>query len=161
MKYALGVAAALALSAAFAPAASAEPDFATVALTPVEGWYGPQTWTTRPGYTQEFAVDITNVAGHDEQGLDVFISFPTDRLEVTGHEGEDWNCWDVNGGVGAEGIKCTQNHLIVHEEAWPTLKVRTKVLKSEYHLDSIDVYADAGGHDTVHRGQQFLIDTST
>lgn len=42
----------------------------------------------------------------------------------------------------------------MHEEAWPAHKVRTKVLKSEYHLDSIDVHADAGGHDTVHRGRQ-------
>ncbi|WP_394615409.1 hypothetical protein JNUCC0626_37470 [Lentzea sp. JNUCC 0626] len=94
--------------------------------------------------------------GHDEQGLDVFVSFPTDRLEVTSYEG-----WDVNEGIGAEGIRCTQNHLIVHEEAWPTSKIHTRVIKSEYHSDGLDVYAEAGGHAEVHAGQPFLIDTST
>lgn len=164
MKYVLGMTAALALSLTIAPAASAEPGFATVELTKVSGWSGPAggTWVTRGGFTarQRFDLDITNVVGHDEQGLSVFISFPTDRLEVTGHEGDGWTCWDVDGGPGAEGVQCTQDHLIVHEEAWPTLTVETKAA-TIWTQDSIDVYAEAGGHEAVHAGQNFMIDTST
>ncbi|MET9228806.1 hypothetical protein [Lentzea sp. NPDC003310] len=162
MKYALGMAAALTLSLAVVSPASAEPDFATVTLTKVSGWYGTPTWTTRGGSTvrQEFALDITNVAGHDEHGLSVFVSFPTDRLEVTGYEGDGWTCWDVAGGPGAEGIECEQDHLIVHEEAWPTLVVETRA-EQIWTQDSIDVYAEANGHEAVHAGQNFRIDTST
>ncbi|MFD4676360.1 hypothetical protein ACFWNN_42025 [Lentzea sp. NPDC058450] len=168
MKTALGVTAALALSVAVLPAASAgpavsaEPDFASIALTPGKGWSGTGSWSTRPGqYRQEFTVGITNIAGHEERGLDLFVSFPTDRLEVTSYEGRDWNCWDVNDGPGAEGIRCTQNHLIVDKEAWPALKIHTSVVKWEHYNDSIDVYAEAGGHAKVHAGQLFKIDTST
>lgn len=164
MKYVLGMTAALTLSLAVAPPASAEPDFATVTLTKVSGWSGPAggTWTTRGGTSgrQKFDLVVTNVVGHDEQGLSVFISFPIDRLEVTGYEGDGWDCWDVAEGPGAEGVECTQDHLIVHEEAWPTLTVETKA-GSIHTQDSIDVYAEAGGHDAVHAGQSFLIDTST
>jgi hypothetical protein len=156
--------AALTLSLTIVPAASAEPDFATVELTKVSGWSGPAggTWITRGGSTarQKFDLTITNVVGHDELGLSVFISFPADRLEVTGHEGDGWTCWDVDGGPGAEGVQCTQDHLIVHEEAWPTLTVETKAA-TIWTQDSIDVYAEAGGHEAVHAGQNFMIDTST
>ncbi|WP_439661824.1 hypothetical protein ACSHWB_10125 [Lentzea sp. HUAS TT2] len=156
--------AAVALSLAVVPAASAEPDFATVALTKVSGWSGPAggTWTTRGGTTarQKFDLGVTNVAGHDEQGLSVFLSFPTDRLDVTGYTGDGWDCWDVNDGPGAEGLRCTQDHLIVHEEAWPTLTVETRAF-SIWTQDTLDVYAEAGGHDEVHAAQPFLIDTST
>ena len=162
MKHVLGLTAALALSLTVVPSASAEPDFATVALTKVSGWSTTTGWITRGGTNarQKFDLDITNVVGHDEQGLSVFISFPTDRLDVTGYTGDGWDCWDVNDGPGAEGLRCTQDHLIVHEEAWPTLTVETRA-GSIHTQDSIDVYAEAGGHDAVHAGQSFLIDTST
>jgi hypothetical protein len=164
VKYALGMAAALALSSAVAPAATAaEPDFATMRITRVSGWFGQEDfWTTRGGFVprQKFAVDITNVAGYDEQGLHLFISLPTDVLDVTGYEGDGWRCHDVNDGIGAEGVKCTQDHLIVHEEAWPTLTVETKA-EAVWTQDSIDLYAEAGGHAAVHASKPFRIDTST
>ncbi|MFI6099040.1 hypothetical protein ACIA8G_26095 [Lentzea sp. NPDC051213] len=174
MKYVLRVAAALALcamSATTAASAPAEHDvldaehaFATVDLVAGKGWMTVpdpgNRWGTRGGISGQFHVDITNSAGHDERGLSVFVSLPTYYLDVTGYEGEDWNCQDVNDGAGAEGLRCTQNHLIVHEEAWPRLTVFTRA-RSEYYKDTIDVYADAGGHRTVHAGTAFLIDTST
>ncbi|MEU3643989.1 hypothetical protein AB0E59_11490 [Lentzea sp. NPDC034063] len=156
--------AALALSLLAAPAASAESDFATITLTKVSGWTGPEGgfWYTRghPVTRQKFDVDIKNVAGHGEQGLDLFISFPTDRLDVTSYAGSGWDCWDVNEGVGAEGIRCTQDSAIADQQAWPKLTVETKAF-SIYTEDTIDVYAEAGGHAEVHAQQAFLIDTST
>jgi len=164
MKYALGMATALALSSTVAPAATAaEPDFATIKITRVSGWFGQEEfWTTRGGFVprQKFAVDITNVVGHDERSLNLFISFPTDRLEVTGYEGDGWTCRDVNEGIGAEGLRCVQDHLIVHEEAWPTLTVETKA-EAIWTQDSIDLYAEADGHAAVHVAKPFRIDTST
>ncbi|WP_143138604.1 hypothetical protein [Lentzea waywayandensis] len=163
VKNALGMAAVAALSLTLAPAASAETGFATVKITRVSGWFGVEDfWTTRGGFIprQKFDVDITNVVGRDVRGLSVFISLPTDRLGVTGYEGDGWRCWDVNEGIGAEGIKCTQDHLIVHEEAWPKLTVETKA-EAIWTQDSIDVYAEADGHAAVHAQQWFRIDTST
>lgn len=165
MKYVLGMTAALALSLMVVPAASAEPDFATIELTKVSGWTGPEGgfWSTRggmPNARQKFDVDIRNVAGHGEQGLDLFISFPTDRLDVTGYAGDGWNCWDVNEGVGAEGIRCTQDHAVADRQAWPKLTVETKAF-SIWTQETIDVYAEADGHAEVHAEQWFVIDTST
>ncbi|MFI6099041.1 hypothetical protein ACIA8G_26100 [Lentzea sp. NPDC051213] len=155
-KYVLGVAAALMLSAAAVSPAQAEPGFASIELTRVDGWVqaGPDYWAMRQNTPGSFAVDITSQAGHDEQGLSVFISFPTDNLEVTGYEGDDWTCWDVNEGLGAEGIRCTQPHLIVHGEAWPTLEVYTLTIRD--HTDSIDVYAETDGHQ-AHATQPYSV----
>ncbi|MEU7479409.1 hypothetical protein AB0A63_25705 [Lentzea sp. NPDC042327] len=161
MKYVLGVAAALVLSAFTVPAAQAETGFASVALTPTSGWLvGPDgTWKVRGGYAGGFAIDITNRSAVDVDDLYVRVSFPTDELEVTGYEGDHWTCWDVAGGPGVEGVHCQADFLAVPDEAFPTLTLGTKGL--QHHTDSIDVYAESAGHDDVHAGVAYEVDTST
>ncbi|WP_285643190.1 hypothetical protein [Lentzea sp. NBRC 102530] len=140
-KHALGTAAALALSVVVARSAAAEPGFATVEFTRVSGWFGPVTdWTT---------------GAAPPPGRSSTWSSPT-WWATTSRASPS----SVAEGPGAEGLRCEQDHLIVHEEAWPTLTVETRAA-AIWTQDSIDVYAEAGGHDAVHAGQNFKIDTST
>jgi hypothetical protein len=63
-------------------------------------------------------------------------------------------------GVVAHMSRTGRDHLIVHEEAWPKLTVETRAA-TIWTQDGIDVYAEAGGREAVHAGQNFMIDPST
>ncbi|ANZ37685.1 hypothetical protein BBK82_18120 [Lentzea guizhouensis] len=155
------MAAALLLSAVAVPAAQAETGFASVELTPTSGWLVQSngTWNIRGGYAGGFAIDVTNQSAGDVDDLHLRISFPTDKLEVTGYEGDHWTCWDVAGGPGVEGVHCQADFLAVPQEAFPTLTLGTK--GHQHHTDTLDVYAESGGHDEVHAGVAYKVDIST
>ncbi|MCP2248929.1 hypothetical protein [Lentzea aerocolonigenes] len=163
MKRVLGIATALLmLSASAVPATAAESGWASVEMTPVEGWKVLQTgyWYMRGGWPGTIDIDITNRSSHDVSDLYVRLSFPPDKLEVTGYEGDYWTCWDVVGHPGYEGLHCTTDgFLAVPDETFPTLKVHTK--GREHHTDTLDVYAETTGEYSAHTGVPYRIDLST
>jgi opacity protein-like surface antigen len=161
LKYVLGMAAALLLSAVAAPAAQAEPDFATVEVKPTTGWApigDPVDHWYGKSMPARFEVKVTNRL-HDEDSVNVRITFPADLIEVTGYDGGDeqygWKCDDVD-----EGLDCTNDKFYaVADEAWPTLTIRT--VSYRHHQGSFDVYASADEHPEVHGGFRYVLDTST
>ncbi|MET8756684.1 hypothetical protein [Lentzea sp. NPDC004782] len=163
MKYVLGAAAALVLAATAAPAAIAGSGWAGVELNTVSGWYPLQPngrWYIRGGMPGSFSVDVTNRSDHDVSDLYLRISFPPSKLEVVGYEGDHWDCWDVEGGPGVEGVHCrTAGFLAGPGKSFPTLLVRT--MGREHHTDTLDVYAETAGEVDAHAGVPYSVDLST
>jgi hypothetical protein len=161
VKHVLGLAAALLLSASSVPAAHADGGWASVEMTPAEGWKVLPTgyWYMRGGWPGAVDIAVANRSGKDVGDLYVRISFPPDKLEVTGYEGDHWRCWDVVGQPGAEGVHCVADgFLAVPGEAFPKLRIKT--VGREHHTDTLDVYAETSG-DTAHAGVPYRIDLST
>ena len=105
----------------------------------------PTRWYVGQSEDFTFTVDVTNDSVHGQDALTVFVSVP---FEVTGYEGDRWNCWDVDGGV-----QCANPDVTVPREDWPTLFVHGRTTEVDIR-DSIDVYATSNvGAD--HSGMEF------
>jgi hypothetical protein len=101
-------------------------------------------WHADFTYTSEFDVVVTNTGYQLDDDLYVFLST---TLEVVGYEGSDWDCWDVDGGV-----QCLNQDTTVHDEAWPTLHVETKLGPMGWVPDgTLDAYASSSVGD-AHAG---------
>jgi len=93
--------------------------------------------------TSTFDVVVTNTGYALDDDLNLFIST---RLHVVGYEGDDWDCWDVEG-----GIQCLNQDTVVHDEAWPTLHVEARQNFGWVPDDTLDAYGSSSTGD-AHTG---------
>ncbi|TWP45189.1 hypothetical protein FKR81_39595 [Lentzea tibetensis] len=154
-KTAAAVCAAAALSLAASPLAHAsdEPSPVSIDLDRGMGMGVDRegTWTANTfGY---FTVDLSDAADENLDEVSVFVSVP-DAVEVADYSGDDWDCWDVDG-----GIECHNPQLMVPGEAWPTLTVHLYVHDHMDDVGSIDVYATTGDFGPAHEGVPFQTNT--
>jgi hypothetical protein len=133
-----------------APSAHADPDPSAplrVDLNAGTGWVHTNGyWYGSNSGEKTFTVTVTDNHQKNDDTVNVFVSVPTDQLEVMGYDGDDWNCWDVDG-----GIECDNEDTVVPQEAWPVLTVTVDSHGLEV-ADTFDAYANAAngtGHDGV------------
>jgi hypothetical protein len=144
------VAVAVGVSFALAPIAQADPDPSDPLRVDLNAGTG---WVSTNGYwygsefgEKTFTVTVTDNHGKNDDTVNVFVSLPTDRLEVVGYDGDDWNCWDVAG-----GIECENDDTVVPQQAWPALTVTVDSHGLEV-TDTFDAYANTAngsGHDSA------------